>query len=140
MKPRLLLLLLACGCGSSLEPIAGDVYVLDRIAGVNLPASWSFDPGTVNRIHSDTLGLAASGRGERRTVYDSFQGTKRDERVGFSYTRVGDRIEIALDCADGAVCVAPPHFVGTITSTGLTLTESKIARVPFEFHRVFPPD
>ncbi|MEO5568932.1 MAG: hypothetical protein ABIR92_10595 [Gemmatimonadaceae bacterium] len=139
MKARLIGAVLLAACGTSVEPIGGDIYVVETIAGVSLPAAYSVTPGAF-RIHADTLGFGADGRGERRTVYDSFQGTKRSEQTFFSHTRVGERVEITFDCADTASCFAPPHFAGTVSGTTLTLSESKIARVPFVLRRLFPPE
>ena len=133
-------LLLLVGCGKdTLAPLSGDLYVLESIAGQNLPALYEFEGGTSFRILSDTMALGASGRGERRSVYESYQGTKRAERIAFDYTLTGTQLAISVDCPDGAICVAPPHYTGTTTTTSLTITASKVARVPWVYRRLTPP-
>lgn len=126
-------------CKSSVEPISGDRYALESISGAPLPAPYSAIPEETNRIHSDTLILAPDGSGERRTVYDSFQGTKRKERTSLTYTNVSGRIEVALACATPP-CLSPPHLTGTLQGTAITITTSKVTRVPLVFRRAFPPD
>lgn len=111
----------------------GDIYVLESISGRPIPAPYSFNPDFNDRIHADTMAFASGGVGERRTQYDSYQGTLRLDLVRFTYTRTGDRVEINFECPPGAVCIAPPHLAGTISTTGLTITESKITRLPMIF-------
>ena len=140
MKARLIALLLLVGCGKdTLAPLSGDLFVLESIAGQNLPALYEFEGGTSFRILSDTMALGANGRGERRSVYESYQGTRRSERIAFGYTLAGTQLDISLDCPDAATCVAPPHYTGTTTTAGLTITASKIARVPWVYRRLTSP-
>lgn len=132
-------MVLLAGCRSSVAPISGDRYALESISGAPLPAPYSAIPEETNRIHSDTLILATDGSGERRTVYDSFQGTKRKERTSLTYTSVAGRIELSLACTDPP-CLSPPHLKGTLQGFVITITESKITRVPLVFRRDYPPD
>lgn len=133
MKRVLLVALLVGGCRSSVEPLTGDIYILESINGSRLPAP--YQPGTelVNRIHADTISLESDGTGERRTRYDSYQGTTRLERLTLTYTRTGNRIELALSCPGPEPCVAAPQLAGTVTSVDLTITESKITRLPLVY-------
>ncbi len=136
MKAGLLALFVLAGCSSSLEPLDGDLYVLESISGLPLPAPYS-PLGDVNsRIYADTISLASNGSGERRTLYDSFQGTKRFERAEFTYVRNANRVEIAFKCTDTANCVAPPHLSGDVSGSALAITESKITRLPLVFRRI----
>lgn len=124
------------GCKSAVAPLNGDIYILESISERSLPAPYSAIAESTNRIHADTIAFDVNGSGERRTLYDSYQGTMRLARATFTYNRMGGRVEIAFDCRDTEVCIAPPQLAGTITNTGLTITESKITRLPLVFRRL----
>ncbi len=63
---------------------------------------------------------------------------RRREAGSFDYVRQGDRIEISLPCDDQvlALCVAPPHFVGSVTADGLVFDQALSYRTPLRYQRV----
>ena len=143
MRKLVAVIVLAAGCGSVTDPpLTGDIYVLDSIEGVALPAPYSPNRDAMQRIIADTLALATDGSGTRRTAYEGGPDPTRPRReeTAFSYTRSGDHIEIAFACPPTARCIPAPHLAGTITTTGITITTSVVLRYPLVFHRLFPPD
>jgi hypothetical protein len=137
MRALLFATILLIGCHSGTAPLSGDVYVLETVAGALLPTRYS--DSTTNRIHVDSMAFRADGTGEMRSVWDSYQGTLKAERATFTFVRTVDHVEIAFACPAGG-CVAPPHLTGTFSSTGLTITQSKVSRLPLGFRRLFALD
>ena len=141
LKTLLLTSLLLMGCKSSVEPVRGDVYILESISGIPLPAPWTPNPELNLRIIADTIAFTTETTGERRTLLEaSAAGETRLARATFTYTSDGDRVAISHPCPPNASCIAPPHLIGTLTSASFVVTTSKISRQPLVFRRLFPPD
>src|SRR5687767_4569931 len=130
MKTRAILAALAfgAGCHDSLAPLAGDIYVLQSIAGVPLPAPHVENSIEDMRIVADTIALSANGRGVRRTVYSGYPAPHDPTRqeADLTYTRSGGHIEINYVCRDTGDCIAGPHLSGTITDGGMTIDQSAV--------------
>ena len=132
------------GCSSSLEPFdLGQVYVLETIQGKALPAEYAANPDFHARMLADTLILGDDGTGEWRATIESDTpgGAPRQEHSDLTYERSGLVISISLVCPNNALasCIAPPHLVGTIGETAITIAESRITRQPLVYRRVYPP-
>ena len=141
MKRVLVTCVLLAGCRSTLGPLTGDVYVLESISGVPLPAPYAQNPDFNGRIIADTIAFISATTGERRTRLEvGSAGETRLERADFTYACEGDRVAISYPCPSNASCIAPPHLVGTLTSASFVVTTSKISRQPLVFRRLFPPD
>src|SRR4051812_24025985 len=122
MKKILLPALLLISCKSTTAPpLAGAIYVLDSVAGVPLPARYSEVPSVGDVIESDSLALTSTGNGERRTHYVTPEGEHHSFGATFTYTRMLDSIEIVFSCPPGALCIAPPHLAGRLSTSGLTI-------------------
>ena len=137
MKRALLGMLVVFGCSSSVAPLTGDVYVLRSIAGVSVPAPFAQNPAVSQRILADTIAFVTETSGERRTVYE---GRADIERLSFTYTRVGSRVEINFRCNDTGSCIAGPHIVGDLTSSDFVSSVTKITRGPLIYARLYPLD
>jgi hypothetical protein len=145
--PRLLFLISAAimGCrSSSLEPFnLGQVYVLESTEGKPLPAEYAQNLDFHARMLADTLILGDDNKGEWRATVESDtpSGAPRHERSDLTYEQSGLHISISFVCNDTALasCIAPPHLVGTIGETGITITESRITRQPLVLRRAYPP-
>lgn len=143
MKARLIAAtFLVIGCSSALAPVAGNVYVLQSISGVAVPAPYAPNQDYTARILADTIVFEAGLTGERRTVLegDPIRSETRVEQTAFSYTLDGSHIEITFPCPNLALCVAPPHLIGTLSNTRLTITESRISLQPLVFRRLSLPE
>ena len=139
--------LLACaGGGEQLTPdadlvLTGGTYVLRTVAATAPPTVWISNESVSITILADTLTLDDRGQGRRVTVqrYREASGPEpfvRREESALTYVRRGDRIEIELACPDLALCVAPPHFVGRVTSDGVLFTTALNYAVPLRYERV----
>ena len=138
MKHRALILALALlgGCNNGLAPLRGDLYALQSIAGVSLPAPYVANAIEGNRIIADTIALEADGTGMRRTLYGHLPEASRQE-AELTYTRTGARIEINFRCRDTNDCIPGPHLSGTITDTGITIDQSTVYSLkPFVYSRL----
>ena len=139
-------LVLACaGGGEQLTPDADlppadGAYVLRTVAATAPPTVWISNESVSVTILADTLILDDRGQGRRVTVqrYREASGPEpfvRREESALTYVRRGDRIEIGLACPDLALCVAPPHFVGRVTSDGVLFTTALNYAVPLRYER-----
>lgn len=130
-------LLLTIGCKSSLAPLKGELFVLQSIASVPLPAPYAENPNLDLRIIADTLGLTSFSAGERRTrVETDAAGNTRMDIEKFDYVRTGDHIEISFRCPPNALCIRPPHMVGTLTSESFVVDQSVVSRRPLVYRRM----
>jgi hypothetical protein len=138
----IIVLLLGAGCTGGTEPLRGDIYVLQSIAGVAVPAPYTKTPSANGRIIADTLAFDIETFGTRRTVYEGANGPAdvHSEEIRFSYLRTGDSVSINFVCPPNADCMPGPHLVGTFTATGLTIDTSALTRVPLVFARIMPLD
>lgn len=144
MKKVGLLLALALGCRGTTEPapLAGNIYVLQTVAGESLPTTYVPNSVVTFLAYADTLALHEDGTGERRTVR---QGDSPDERATdetmFHWVRSGSDIAITFDCPGLALCIQGPHLAGALSAGGkLTITQSTVNRVPLVYQWLFPPD
>ena len=137
MRRYLILLLAAAACTDPL-PLTGNRYALNSIAGVALPAPYAFNKALNEVIVADTLTLGANGKGVREVVYETGAAPAARYRTTdeFTYVVVGDRIQIAFECNDLASCIAPPHFTGVISASGITLDHSAVTLEPLIYARV----
>jgi hypothetical protein len=127
-------------CVGGCQPPSGidaraEVYVLRSLAGQSLPAPLNSNSASSSRIIADTLAFSEAGVGEHRGAYEAPGTGLWTVRTAFTYVRTGDRVEISLRCDDSASCIAPPHYVGTFTSTELLIDQSNILPVPMRFER-----
>jgi hypothetical protein len=138
MKLRTLLigLTLAVGC-NRLDPLRVDHYMLNSIAGVSLPAPYTPSSAS-SKVAFDELAFYEDGTGTRQTLYEGSSGAAATQ--SFSFTRVGNHVEVTFACPPGADCMAAPHLVGTFSSTGLTIETAVGALVPLVYTRVMPID
>ena len=132
-------LLCAAACdGTSGPELTGDTYVLRTVAGNELPAPYAPNPLSPTRVVADTLVFGPNNVGQQRATYENEDAARWSVRTRFTYARSGNEMEISFVCADGASCIAPPHHVGTVTSTELLINTSRVMRVPLRFERVTP--
>lgn len=137
----LLALVAIAGCENGVGPrLQGEVYSLESIAGISLPAPYAENPAFTQRIIWDSIAFGANGKGQRRTRYEGDPDPAKTYTVdvAFSFTKAGDRIEIVFECPDGALCIAGPHLAGTISEIRMTITESRISRQPLVYGRFLP--
>ncbi len=130
------LLLSACQ-DSTAVPAGGSRYALRSIAGNPLPAIYAQNPDVTSRVIADTLLLREDGTGEWKAVIENFFGGPT--HVGsaeLTYTQRDASITIAFVCDDMGSCLAPPHLVGEIDSSGLEFHLSRISRAPLVYERV----
>jgi hypothetical protein len=135
--------LVITGCDDDpLAPLTGDQYLLQSIAGVELPAPYAPNLEHVERIIADTMAFQANGEGVRRTVYEGNPdpANRRTEESAFVYVTQDDRVEVTFACPQGAACIGGPHLVGTRSVSQLVITESVVSRSPLVFVRLYPPD
>ena len=126
-------------CSDALAPpLEGDLYSLQSIAGVSLPARFAQLGPEGENIVADTLALRPDGTGTRRTRYEYPRLEPQSTQSSFTYTRSGDRIEIRFPCPD--LCTDGPDLSGTITSAGISIDQSDYLRTPLVYVRLFPPD
>ena len=126
------------GCSNGVGPLRGDIYILQSIAGVSLPAPYVTAPNAT-RIIADSIGLDANGRGNRRTTYDRSSNSR--EFTELTYVQSGNHVDIYFPCPPNADCIPGPHLSGTITNTGMTIDQSTVyALKPLVYARLFPPD
>jgi hypothetical protein len=127
----------ALSCRSIGAPeLKGDIYVLRSVAGQTLPAPDSENPNSTVRLVAESLAFAAADVGERRASYDDTRGGRWTIRTPFTFVRLGNRVEIALQCDDNASCIAPPHYLGSITADELLVDQSNVSPVPRRFELV----
>ncbi len=137
MKRALFAALLSVACTSSAAPLKGELFILQSIDGIPLPAPYAEDRLIPFRVVADTIALLASTSGERRVrVEIDNVGTTRFSREAFDYVRNGDRMEISFRCPPGAVCVPPPHLAGTVTTESYLVDLSVISRSPLVYRRM----
>jgi len=137
-------LVAALSCGEPTAPLdTGGTYALVRIAGEALPAP-SFESEFV-RVASvaDTLRFYPDGTGSSAVVQRVELppgGAPEEMRFAspFHYRVDGVRVEIDFDCPPNASCVAPPHMVGRLTSTGIRFDFVLQSRVPQDYASVAP--
>jgi hypothetical protein len=127
----------ACGV-SVLDPLKGDVFVLESIAGAKLPATYSIFPQFGPHLIADTIALKTTDSGERRSTYDDFQftNTRRNRREVFSYARNGDRIEISFPCPPDAACRKPPHLIGRVNASSFVVDSSALTLQPLVYRKL----
>src|SRR4051812_1300422 len=150
MRARLLLLataplLLATSCRDITAPLDYDSnYTLTSIAGDPLPArSFENDYMRMTSI-AETLRFRPDGTGNRvsveRVEYVA-GGTAPEElhfEAPFHYSVVDGRVQIGFDCPPNALCAAPPHMLGRLTSDGIRFDYVLGARVPQQYLKVEP--
>lgn len=143
------LLTAACGQPSAPAlPLTGEqsaLYVLRTVAGGTVPTVALDNGSTTIHLTADSLWLRGDGTGlgvQVARVWSTSDGGPPDaperwERE-FTYTLAGDRIEISLYCPPNALmlCVAPPHYRGVLTATGLRLDQALFYRTPFVYERI----
>jgi hypothetical protein len=103
------------------------------------------EAGTLTAI-ADTIRLGPNGSGIQRGVervsdatLPGATATRRYER-SFTYRTTGQGIEISLECPPDTLmlCVAPPHFIGVLTQSGLDFTHALYYRTPVHYDRIDP--
>jgi hypothetical protein len=136
MKWLLVSVLLTIGCKSSLSP-KGELFVLQSIEGVPLPAAYAENRNLNLRIIADSLWLTSLTAGERRTRFEVDAAGKTQMNVEkFDYVRSGDHIEISLRCPPNALCIRPPHMVGMLTQESFVVDQSVVSRAPLVYRRM----
>ena len=140
MRKLVAIIILTAGCQAATSPpLTGDLYVLESIEGVTLPA-----PYAPNRyaVVADTLAFAPDGTGTRRTTDSGQQDPSRPtrEESPFDYVRSADRITVYFSCTPGVACIQAPYISGSISATGITFTTSLISRAPLTYHRLMPAE
>jgi hypothetical protein len=147
----------ALACRATVDPDpfrTGQVFVLQSIAGVALPAPESQNNACGSRVVADTLVLYDDGTGLRRTVQDvpSYDGpvnpdtcepaaSAPKERITqdneFDYQLNESAIAVTYHCNDviivAASCIAGPHHSGTLSAQGLVFDESRTGRAPLVY-------
>ena len=118
------------------------VYVLRSVAAAPLPAVVIDNGYAVVTFVADTLRLRPDGSGVQ-VIAERTRDAGQPEVEGMQvrplhYTVVGNRIEVSLVCPPTALmlCAAPPHYRGTLTTTGLRLERALEYRVPFVYELV----
>src|SRR5687768_15780156 len=120
--------------------IAG-VYVLRSVAGKTLPAVVASHESYHAVMLSDTIYLHADGTGAEAAVKRVTEDAPAGERTVWEdgallHAMEGDRLTLEYVCNDVlvfAACAAPPHYVGTLSGTGFTLTTALHNRTPLVF-------
>ena len=130
-------LAVAAGCSSdTLGPLGRDFYALQSVAGVSLPAPYAPNPDYNGLLVADSIAFREDGTGLRHAVYQEENSTNRyDSNDDFNWTRSGNTIAITMVCPPMALCIAGPHFIGTLDDGTLTITDSKVTRQPLVYHR-----
>jgi hypothetical protein len=147
----------ALGCRAAVDPDpfrTGQVFVLQSIAGVALPAPEAQNAACGSLVVADTLVLYDNGTGLRRTVQDvpSYEGavnpvtcepaaSSPKRRIArdyeFEYRLNGSAIEVDYPCNDVIIvmasCIAGPHHIGTLTAQGLVFDVSRTSRAPLVY-------
>jgi hypothetical protein len=138
MKRALFAALLIVACTSSAAPpLKGELFVLQSIDGIPLPAPYAEDRLVPFRVLADTIALLTSTSGERRARVEIDNiGTTRFSREAFDYVRNGDRMEISFRCPPDADCIRPPHLAGTVTTEAYLVDMSVISRSPLLYRHM----
>jgi hypothetical protein len=139
IRATMLALVFGLGCGNSLAPLEGDIYVLKSIAGVQLPAPYVENAIEDSRVVADTIALTADGKGVRRITYSGYPAPQDFRRHvnELTYTQSGGRVEINFVCNDTGDCIAGPHLAGAVTDDGMTIDQSAVFTLkPFVYTRV----
>lgn len=146
---------LACRAAVDPDPFrTGQVFVLQSIAGVALPAPEAMNNACGSLVVADTLVLHDDGTGLRRTVQSvpSYDGPVNPdtcepaasaprERItvdnDFEYALNGTAIEVNYPCDDVSIvpadCIPGPHHSGTLSAQGLTFDVSNTGRAPLVY-------
>ncbi|HET9426342.1 MAG TPA: hypothetical protein VFO55_13315 [Gemmatimonadaceae bacterium] len=143
MKRIATLLLLVAGCRANPGPeLPSQMFVLTSIAGQPLPAPWAPNPDVGTLAYADTLRLYQDNTGSRRTVNQGdTPGSRVTSESAFTWTQSGSQMTITFICGPDALCIAAPHFVGTIGVNGdFTVTQSFVTRQPLVYRYLYPPD
>jgi hypothetical protein len=133
------LALLGAACSTSiLDPLKGDVFVLQSIAGARLPAAYSVFPSFGPHMIADTIAFVSPDKGERRSTYDdsNFIDARRSRREVFSYVRSGERIEISFPCPPDAACIKPPHLIGRVSASSFVVDSSALTLQPLVYRKL----
>jgi len=138
MKRLSLILILAAalGCSKDESPLGRDFYALQTVAGVPLPAPYAPNASYNGLLVADSIAFREDGTGLRHWVYQDENSTARhalEEELNWS--RDGNSIAITFVCPPTALCIAGPHFAGTIDETTMTITDSKVTRQPLVYQR-----
>lgn len=137
MRWLLVGVLLSVGCTSSVTPSRGELFILQSIAGIPLPAPYAENPNLDQRIIADSLWLTSLTAGERHTrVEVDAAGKTRLDVEEFDYVRTGDHIEISFRCPPNALCIKPPHMVGMLTVESFVVDQSVVSRRPLVYRRM----
>jgi len=151
--------ILISGCRAAVDPDPfrmGQVFVLQSIAGVALPAPEAQSSACGSLVVADTLVLYENGTGLRRTVQDvpSYEGAvdpvtcepaasgprkRMTQENDFAYRLSGAAIEVDYPCNDVIIimasCIAGPHHTGTLSAQGLVFSASNTGRAPLVYLR-----
>ncbi|HUQ20833.1 MAG TPA: hypothetical protein VM099_14545 [Gemmatimonadaceae bacterium] len=137
MRWLLVGVLLTAGCTSSVTPLRGELFILQSIAGIPLPAPYAENPNLNLRIVTDSLWLTSLTTGERHARVEVDAAGKTQLNVEeFDYVRTDNHIEISFRCPPAALCVRPPHMVGTLTLDSFVVDQSVVSRRPLVYRRM----
>jgi len=121
---------------------AAGVYVLRSIAGKSLPAVVVSHQSYHAVMTSDTIFLHADGTGAsastKQVTEDAPERTMR-EQTAFTYDIAGTRLTAEIPCLGIMLCMAPPHYTGTLSADALELDLALNYRVPLRYAKVSGP-
>ena len=120
------------------------IYVLRSVAGQVLPTVLVSHEWYHAVIAADTFFLHADGTGAASTTKRVTQDPKDGEqisleRAAFTYTAANGRLTAAIPCFGIALCLAPPHYTGTLAADALELDLALNYRVPMRYAKVAGP-
>lgn len=123
------------------DGVAG-VYVLRSVVGTSLPAVLVSHDHYHAVITADTIFLHDDGTGAalstKRVTEDAPERTDRDH-AAFTYKVTGQRLTAEIPCLGLMLCMAPPHYTGTLSADGLELDLALNYRVPMRYAKVSGP-
>ena len=130
----------ACSDPISPEAVVG-TYALQGVAGDPLPAHLFSNEHVSVRVLSETIHFDANGRGSVNTVREIqyLSGSASESINGdwaFGYKIIDQRIEVAYDCPDLALCVPPPHLILRLTPDGMNANFTLEGRTPMAYARL----
>ena len=120
------------------------IYVLRSVAGQALPTVLVSHEWYHAVIAADTFFLHADGTGAASTTKRVTQDPKDGEqisleRAAFRYTVANSRLTAEIPCFGLAICLAPPHYTGTLTADALEVDLALNYRVPMRYAKVAGP-
>lgn len=120
-------------------------YVLRTVAGQPVPATLVANENVTITAVADTFRLATGSTGMQVSVQRTASPSTAQEgevhrfETSLTYERRGDGIAISLECIDVVfrTCIAPPHYTGTFTASGLILLGTALnLRLPLAYERI----